>query len=172
MPYLLRKARRNRWYTGTDAHGSEWLPENHRQSEVFKDLAAPSSSPNSLSVWLVDDDRGNIDDIVIALASTCEHLSNLDYVLFPVAGVEDIGIALGETPGETPYAGANHLHRDLQRLTASHVAGLATMPSPPVIVARVREKKVRELLSRAVSQNKLNPSDLKESLRNKVVPAA
>lgn len=83
MPYL-RKIRRNRWYDSIP-----WLQPGDIQADALGDI---TTSDNQLSVWLVDNDRSHLEQIVAALTANCEFISNFDYVIFQEEDVLQLNI--------------------------------------------------------------------------------
>jgi hypothetical protein len=113
VPLILRKIRKNKW---CNTESLSWLQEGEIQADAFNDVATKS---NTLSVWEVADDKSDLEQVIIALASSCDNLSNLDYAVINSDLLKDIGIQSIATEGNTIYSKANPLHRDLVDLTAS-----------------------------------------------------
>jgi hypothetical protein len=72
MPFILRTIRKDRWYRIEDV---PWLEEGDIHADPLADL---NTKANELSVWLIEDDRSNLNRVVSALAATRTHISNLD----------------------------------------------------------------------------------------------
>jgi hypothetical protein len=78
MPFFLRTIRKARWY---NVEGVSWLEKGDIQADPLADL---NTKGNELSVWLVENDRSNLEQVVTALAATRTDISNLDYALLDV----------------------------------------------------------------------------------------
>lgn len=73
-------------------------------ADPLGDLA---TAGNTLSFWLVEDDRSNLDQVVTALASNCDRVSNIDYGLVRPDDVRRIGIAIEKSLGASADRKAN-----------------------------------------------------------------
>jgi hypothetical protein len=69
--------RQTRWDVPEDA---EWLSEDDIPADPLGDFA--NTTCNSLSVWLVNEDKANFTRVVTAMAASRERIDKLDYVLF------------------------------------------------------------------------------------------
>jgi hypothetical protein len=132
------------------------------QADAFGDL---STSNNTLSVWYVEDDKSNLDEVITALASNRDTISNLDYVLFNIDLVSSIGINIERNSGATPFETANHWHRDLTMLTASRLFKLVDIIcNKNSSIERVQEKKIINLIGDAVNDGVIERAKLKEKI--------
>ena len=162
MPFILRKIRKARWYT----EGISWLEEGEIHADPLADLY---TKDNELSIWLVEDDRSNIDQIVTALAANRTHISNLDYALLDLRLLSSLNIKIKYTIGGTPDENTNALwHRDLVELSALKVVELAKMILAEAERKRIPEREVRRLMTGAVASGRIERTKLKESLRDKI----
>jgi len=162
VPLLLRKIRKNRWYTN-NAPG--WLREDEIQADTLGDLVTTS---NTLSVWVVEDDKSNLDHIIVALASSCDNVSNIDYALFNIDLISESDIKVETKEGLTPYAKANPSHRDLVELTTNKLFKLAKLIFVHSTRERVKEKEVLNLIKNAVNNGQIDPTKLKEGISKKL----
>jgi hypothetical protein len=92
------------------------------QGDSLKDL---KTDENVLSVWHIEDDRSNLDQVLTCLASNNDSISHIDYALIDLNAVIALGINVVVHPGKTPYTVGNLWHRDLVELTGSKLIGLA-----------------------------------------------
>ena len=69
MPLFLRIIRKAKWYKNEQV---PWLPEGELQADTLTDLSTKS---NELSVWHIEDDRSNLEQVVTALAAGRDHLN-------------------------------------------------------------------------------------------------
>jgi hypothetical protein len=78
VPFVLRKIRKAKWYKHQKV---AWLKAGELQADAIGDLYTEN---NALSMWLVTDDKSNLQRVAAALAANCEYLGNLDYALLKV----------------------------------------------------------------------------------------
>ena len=162
MPLLLRAVRKNRW----DKGDFPWLQKGDIQADPLGDLATGS---NTLSVWLVQDDRSNLNDVLLALGASRDTASNLDYTIFDIGLLADINIKLEINVGNTPYAKANCWHRDLVELTANKIVKLAESLLKNAEIKRFSEKEMIKLIQDAVNNKQIDRTKLKPSIDKRLV---
>jgi hypothetical protein len=150
VPFLLRKIRKAKWYR-TEA--VPWLPNDQLQADALVDLATKG---NKLSVYLVDDDHANLEQIVAALAANADYISDFDYALFNQNRLWDVDIKLESTQGDTPDSEVNDWHCDLIELSASSVIALANIILTDAMKKRFLSKRVFELLVSGVSSGQID----------------
>ena len=88
MPFILRTIRKSKWYKHERV---PWLVEGELQADALGDLR---TSDNELSVWLVEDDESNLEQVVTALAVTRQRISNVDYALFDLQFLSELNIKI------------------------------------------------------------------------------
>ena len=81
---------------------------------------------NTLSLFEVDD-PGNVERIVVAYAAGREVLDDIGYLVFDGVGFAALGIKIKDMTGRAPDDVVVALHRNLEELTASRLAGLAAL---------------------------------------------
>lgn len=163
MPFLARMVRKPKWYKHTEV---SWLPTGRLQADALGDL---KTADNKLSVWHIDDDLSNLEQVIAALATTRDDISNLDYILFDPQLLSELDIAIMTTKGNTKYNIANtKWHRDLPKLTANKLIELAYTIWKQGKVKRVYEWEVLDLLKQAVSSGIIDSAQLSEKVRAKV----
>jgi hypothetical protein len=162
VPLLLRAIRKNRWYTSDTI---PWLPEGEIQADPLGDLA---TGHNTLSVWQVEDDKSNLEQVITALAANRDTISNLDYALFDLDLLSTIGIRVEVNEGATPYERANHWHRDLVELTATKLVKLAQVMLMNSNRERVLEKKILSLIKDAVQTGQIDKARLSQKITSKL----
>jgi len=157
MPYLLRKIRRVRW----DPELTKEIPGlavNECPSDCLADL---NTAECSLSLWLINDDQSNLDDIVAALGSNCDRVANVDYALINRDKVEPIS-KLTKTIGQSPHNFANNnWHWDLVGLSTERLKRLAEVMYSHAKRARVTLKEVGTLVQTALDKRQLDRTKLK-----------
>lgn len=162
MPLLLRKIRKSKWYKNDSV---PWLEKDEIQSDALGDLV---TSSNTLSVWLVDDDQSNLEQVIVALASGCDNISNFDYALLNVDLVLNVGIKIKTKEGLTPYTRANQWHRDLVELTTNKLFKLAEAMFGDSDRERVTEKIVLKLIKDAVQNGQIDKTKLSTGIIKKL----
>ena len=162
MPLLLRKIRKGKWYKNDSVL---WLGENEIQADALGDIV---TSSNTLSVWLVEDDKSNLEQIIIALASGCDNISNFDYALLNVDLLSNFGIKIETKEGSTPYVRANQWHRDLVELTTNKLFKLAEAMFILSDRERVAEKTVLNWIKDAVRNGQIDKTKLSAGITKKL----
>jgi hypothetical protein len=161
VPLLLRTIKKSRW----NKDNFPWLTQDDIQADLLGDLV---TSKNALSVWLVQDDKSNLNEVITALASNRDTVSNLDYTIFDVNLLLDINIKIEINEGKTPYEKANRWHRDLIELTANKIVKLAESLLKHSSKERILEREILNLIKVAVSNGQIEREKLKPSINNKV----
>jgi hypothetical protein len=162
MPFLMRTVRKGRW------HQQDWLPVGEPPADALADISTQS---NELSVWLIEDDRSNLNRVAAALAAARDSVSNLDYRLVPVGWVGIHRIPVQATEGRTADLQANQKwHRDIPRLTASRLLSLARCMWRRGVAGRISERRVEELLLSGLRTGQLGRERLNQKLAAKLVP--
>ena len=152
--YFLRKIRKQKW----ERDGATWLAPDALQADALGDLR---TNENSLSIFLVNPNRNNLERVIAAMAATTDSLSNFDYALVPFSVVESGGFNVVNVPGDTPDDGVNQAHRDLAELSAQQLLDLATLiQSQAIERKRISHKDVKRFINRALSAGELNRSKL------------
>jgi len=113
---LLRTIKRGRWLEAPPGK------PDRAPADALLDL---QTRENKLSLWLIDDDGSNLDEVVGSIALTRETVSHVDYVTFGLDVVEEIGLDLRQTQGHTPVPAVNSWHREAVELSAENIADLA-----------------------------------------------
>ncbi|HEX6715572.1 MAG TPA: hypothetical protein VF088_00590 [Pyrinomonadaceae bacterium] len=155
MPFILRKIRKARWH-GNDV--LDWLLPDEIQADSLLDL---STKDNQLSIYIVEDDRSNLERIIAALAGNCDFISNVDYALVPAEVLSESGIEVADVKGETSDEQVNEAHRDLIHLSASKLLVLAKAISIRGERTRLTTKKVRKMIGRSIANGYIDKARLK-----------
>lgn len=163
MPLLLRKIRKSRWLPAP-----AWIPEGTLHADPLADLV---TKENQLSVWRVEDDESNLEEIVIALAGNFENPSNLDYILFDERLLQEADVRIKRSTGDTIVSEANSAwHHDLIELTARKVVKLGELAMESGRKERISEPQVVDLVQKAVQRGIVDLDRLKPAVRQKVDP--
>ena len=163
MPFVLRKIRKSKWYK---SEAVPWLLEGHLQADALVDLATKG---NRLSIYLVNEDYSNLEQLVAALAtSNTDYISDFEYAIFDLIFLDDIGIKLEEIEGETPDRIVNSWHRDLVELSASKIMALATVIQTKAERKRFHSNRVLELVENSVISQQIDMTKLKPKLLERI----
>ncbi len=132
-------------------------------------MADLKTKENALSVWHIEDDQGNLDRVLAAIALTGDHVQKLDYILFDRRHVDESGLQVSPNPGATHDSHANaNWHLDLTHLSAGGLSRLANTMFAYGATNRRFEKDLVPILRDSVSQGFINGSDLHLSLASKL----
>ena len=157
MPYLLRKIRRVRWDPQLKAE-LQGCADDDCPSDCLVDL---KTADCALSLWHVEDDKSNLNDVAVALATNCDNVDHLDYALVAREEVEAIGL-LQPSKGATAHRAANEQwHWNLVNLTARRVAHLAYILFRSAERVRVSKKEMVRLIRDALVKQKLDRDKMK-----------
>lgn len=163
MPYFLRKIRKGRWLM-PDV-GFRWLEENDIPADPLADL---TTKENQLSVWHVEDDRSNLDNILVGLAVPRDHLDHIDYDLIADGCIQKLGIRATKVADNTLGPEVREWHYHLQELSAGKVTLLAKEMLPSTHRERVHWKRLRDLLLRAIEEGRVQLEDLKPEVAKRL----
>lgn len=162
MPFLLRRIRRSNWH---EIKGTSPTDEQIRNGPLL-DLVPDD---NTLSVWHIEDDRSNLEQVAVALAALRDHLSNFDYALVDEQLLSALDIKVVQTNGETPDQEANtRWHRDLVELSDSKLIALVRTIAGKGETARISEKKIATLIQEAVGAGRLDRTRLGKHIAAKL----
>ncbi len=76
-------------------------------------------------MYLVNDDKSNLERIITALAANSDSLDSTDYIMMDINELDVLGIQKSEAPGQTLDSEVNTCHMDLLDLTGSQLNSLA-----------------------------------------------
>lgn len=161
MPLVLRKISKSKWYH------LPWMTTGEVQGDSLKDLKTDS---NELSVWYVDDNRSNLDQVLTCLASNTDSISHIDYALIDVNTIQALEITVADNvPAKTPFAAGNIWHRDLVQLTGEKILRLAReIQTRPELRERCEKGRTRKLLSAAFNAQALDLSRVSRELQQEI----
>lgn len=147
MAYFLRPLKQGRWLAE-----HEWLSGGDVAADSLLDLL---TAENRLSVWEIDDECTNLNDVIAAIASTRHNIVNFDYVLIPGSVLERLKIEVESTIGTTGAAGINGCHRDLVKISARVLAALACAVRAEGGFNRVPQREVARLVKDQLDGGKI-----------------
>jgi len=156
VPFLLRRIVFERWDPAVTELDSP-LP-----SDPLADLV---TKRGNLSLWLVTDDRLNLDQVITAVAANAGVVSNVPFVMIQHSLLEEHGFRIVESRGNTPLSEAANEHRDVVGLDAARLVDLAELFRRHGEFAEYSEARVRQLLAQAVNGRRLRRQDLKPDVQ-------
>ncbi len=159
MPFLLRKVKQERWFSS---------PSDPLPAEPLADLNAPA---NELSLWTLGEDRAELEDLVVALASNVQHISKIDVARIDAQAFGVMGFELIPSTGNTRFSRAQHLHCDAINLSADDLVNIGIVIRSQAEFELFTRPEVRKLLVNAVTDGRLSLSRLDERLRKEVETA-
>lgn len=140
MAFFFRKVRRTKWYR-EDPKGQASIEK--LQADALGDLRTQS---NLLSLFIVDNDLGNLERIAAAFAATSEHRGNLDYVLVDRQAINKLGLKEIPNPGETKDQEVNKVHIDMAIPNAQNLVDLAFVFWNEGDTKRIQQKKIQQMI--------------------------
>ena len=154
MTLILRKIHKRLWEIDTQPG---WLGSGEVQADVFtsRDLW---TEDNKLSVWEIENDKSNLDQVVAAMASNCDDIANFDYVLFDEKLISKLRITIDSAEGDSldPYANKTW-HRHLIELSGIKLLKLArAMLHKRNETKRILPKKVEEKIAKSNDAGRLD----------------
>lgn len=150
-----------------ETYVDERLTNDDIPADPLGDFA--NTTGNSLSVWLVDEDKTNFSRVVTAMAANRERVDKFDYVLFREELLDTVGIKVAESKGDTPDAEANEFHRNLVELSASKVVALTkNVFENRLEIGRVDKATLEESIVKAVRERQIPVARLNRKLRSTV----
>jgi len=162
VPFFLRKIRKAKWYKNENV---SWLAEGELQADALSDLETKN---NELSVWYVEDDKSNLEQIAAALAASGDAISNLDYALLDQEVLSEVSIKVRNTRGGSPDKKVNSWHRDLVELSATALFELAKAIQTKATKERILPRDIGRLIKRAVDAGQIDRTKLKPGVAAKL----
>jgi hypothetical protein len=161
MALLLRTVDKHyRWFKNDAA---PFLEHDDSPADPIADL---KTDKNRLSVYVISDDKSNLERIVRAIAVGRQKIDHAAYVVFDSKVLEEAGIEIEEVAGTTSDSGVNSWHRDLV-LSGRKLAALAKgMLRDGEEVKQILKLRMVELVEEGIRDGQL-PEDLREKLKKR-----
>lgn len=160
MNYLARKISRGRW--GVQA----WMAASAIRADAV--TLCLKTEGDTLSVWECSEDRADVAEVILALATNFQRLDTVDVVLLDSDELQAAGVELEATAGLTPVDDLKYRHRDLARLDMDRLSAVATQVAiqvrGDVRCHRFTKREVRDIVRDAVGRGRVR----KELLQPKV----
>ena len=126
---------------------------------------------NTLSVWLIADST-ELEEAVLAIASEFDHLDATDFLILEMPLLEEKNVEIAETPGQTPYKAFISSHRDIVKLDYVSLGATAEVMVESIrrhYHERFTRGQLKRLLQQGIDDGRIQPTDLKESVRTKLL---
>ena len=159
MPLLLRKISKSKWH-GHEIH--PWLPKvsleaDAIQADAMSDLKTEN---NALSLWRIDDNRINLEQVITALAANGNRPAHLDYALFDEQFLVNSEFKVEQFSGNTPYTVANSYHFHLTELSVHKLTEVAKIIKGKAERNRYTKKETLTLIKRAIDSGLISRAGL------------
>lgn len=160
----LRKVKQGRWLDQPD-----WLDHHDAQADCLADLR---TADNVLSFFRIEaaDDIPSIDRVTTALAANGERVETLDYVLVDAGIVEELGLRVRASEGNTPDPDVNLRHVDIIDLSSmglGRLAGRMRHGAFGRVQRSVLERRISDALTTGHCRQELLQGKLRDELRQK-----
>jgi hypothetical protein len=165
VPRALRIIKQTRWYWRESP--PSWLAEGEFLADVLLDFG---TRDGALSIWLVEEDNANLEQLQTALMAARGKADVLDYLLFDREILSDCGIEVQESSGDTPDEEANNWHCDVIHLTGPKLLELVKQVCASDIVwDRIQARQARQMIADAVRSGRIPLQQLQKRLRDDMV---
>ncbi len=154
MNYLIRVLNGERW------NFEYFEPEKPFKANPLADLRTDN---DNLSVFEFDEDKNNLNDILLGFASKRYGISKLQYIELDPSELTEIGFAMidAKEEGNTPIEAANNAHKNIQINSADKLITLAKHIYNKIEnIQTVKSKKIKNLLEESLSNGSLDGNDL------------
>jgi len=159
---LLIKVTRRPW---DQSQRPEHVPVDDVPADCLNDLRVRE---NELSLWHIEEDEKNLNEVLTALAAARDFPDKMDILLFDSSIIEKLSLKLRSTLGKTPRADANAWHRDLVELSGRKLIDFAITVFYSAESRRVPESSIISLLKVAYDAGLLDKSMLKSDMVKKI----
>lgn len=156
MVYLFRKIVELNWLFTAPSKQSEF------PADPLSDL---NTNNNELSVYQVDQEKSNLEDIIVGIAVNRAFLKNIDYALLNKDNLDSEDYEIKESPAEIKYTKAIPHHRNICNLTAKKIVNLARVIYSKGEHSTVTKAKVKELINQALENGQLKDTDINPKLK-------
>ncbi|SEA18617.1 hypothetical protein [Microbulbifer marinus] len=117
MSFLLRKISKSKWESNLDKQ-----PDDFSADAI---TGCTRTNKNTLSVWkstTANFESDECKELVVAVATTMDRPDAIDLLWLEQDWLQEKGIAIVETPGNSKYSAMNSRHRDLSNLNHRKLA--------------------------------------------------
>ncbi|MBD3308640.1 hypothetical protein GF339_19680 [candidate division KSB3 bacterium] len=157
MEYLVRKVSRAKW-----AVPSFGVNDSEIAADAVKGCLRTSG--NTLSFWQCNSEPEDVNEAVLALASSMERLDTFDVIVIPKNDLNDFSFEA--TLGNTPISDLRERHLDMIELTMGKLTEVARYVANSIRnenkCQRFRKKQLEGLVMKAVRDGRLRIEDLSD----------
>lgn len=162
MPFVVRKIDYIKWTQRRILEGEQ--PSADAITNCMK------TTNNTLSLWSVDDEN-EIEEAVLAIAAQFSDLDTIDILTIDPSLIKDRGLSIQKCLGMTPYKSFAERHLDVVELDYKSLGLMAE-----VIIESLRQDRwkriflshLKTIISKGVDEGKIQWSDLKKKVREKI----
>lgn len=172
--YLRRIDKKPLWYKYLDLDPQPaWLTGTDIPADLLLDfkttIPEKSNIENELSVYLIEDDKSNLNITLAALASNRDQLQKFDFVLIEEQELSNRGFNIITTIGDTPSKDVNEqYHKNLNELTANKVSEFGSIIYYNYKIERKGLDEIKEMIISGIDNNLLDKSKIKPKLLKKL----
>jgi len=157
MPLVLRKTRTNLIWDDP-CEGLPWLDIDDIPADPVTDL---ETHENNLSIYVIQDDKSELDRCLSALAAQRAHLHKLDYILFDISLIDSLHLEIDDKEkGTLLDQEVNLLHRNIIKLSANKLIKLSKGIIGNCVGARILDDEVARLISTSIKNGWINKSKI------------
>ena len=170
MPLLLRRLKGKHptlWDPKTYISDCKWLRKGEIPGDLFTDWEIKTGCA---SVWLIEDDKSNLDAVQLSLMLIHDEPRTLSYILFDTQILDLIGIVKKKSNSFTRFTPevGNTWHYDLQNLSGSKLLALVKAVSDSNITREIKNKKVLGRIVQEIDNGILSSDELHEKWNEKI----
>ena len=155
MSLLLRRIKYERWYQALQSV-TQPLP-----ADPLSDLCTEG---NDLSLWAVQEDQSNLNQVITAMAAQAGTVRNIDVVLIQARQLEPHW-EIDEAEGRTPLAPAKAYHRNVVGLAAVDMPRIAELIRQHGDFQEFSDHDVRNLIVSCIDDGTLRAADLQPGVQ-------
>ncbi len=162
MPLLLRSATLSRWVDIDDEINIEDI-----DADAITDLR---TTKNRLSMWLISDDKKDMDNAILALATNRDGIEKMSVFFVELNEVEKC-FSIQNTPGQSPFIDVNSSHRDVCGLTHKGLGKLAGICLNSVKNSNweeISKNRIKEMIKNAIQEKRLTRDLVKKKLQDNI----
>jgi len=129
------------------------------QADAMTDLRTEN---NALSVWRIDDDRVNLEQIIVALAlaPNVSQPTHIDCALFDEQFLASDEFKFEQVPGNTRCVAANNYHSHLTELSVQKLSKVAKIIKAKAERKRYSKKETIAFVSQAIDSGIISRAEL------------
>ncbi len=138
-----------------------WLNDDDIPADLLPEL---STENNTMSVYEIEDDKSNLQDVIASLAANRDDVHRLDYVLIKKNLLTGKGLQFQKTDGDTPHKEVNEkYHWNVIELSGNKISVLGNKILNSEIESFDR-KKIKTIIAEYIKNGTFSENDLKQSL--------